>query len=105
MPLAGNYIKLSEGVLDIMRFDKYVKVKKTVVDPKLNFPKDITTLDFHVVELNGETVSSLFSITSSVLQAQLEPYLVGEKFISYRFTFTQTKGEYQPPRLVSIEHT
>lgn len=104
MPAAGNYIKLEQGVYDVMRFDGFKKVKKEVVDPVLGFPKDITTLDFHVIELNGEKVNTLFSITSSVLQSQLEPYLAAEKYLMYRFTFTQTPGAFQPPRLVQASH-
>jgi len=103
MPLEGNYVKLKVGLLDTMRFDMQKKVEKDVIDPLTKFPKRITTLEFHVIELNGETVSTVFSISSQVLMSRMQSFLDGDQYLSYRFTFTQTAGENEPPRLVSAQ--
>ncbi len=102
MPLVGNYIKLEIGILDTVAFDRAVWHPKSWDDPATGINKDVKTLDLHVIELNGEKVNTLLSITSSKLQEQLKPYLDGERYLTKRFTFTQTPGKYQPPRLVSV---
>lgn len=98
-----NYVKIEVGKLTTIRFDAAVKLKKPVPDPDLGFPKDVWTLNLHVTELNGQPVSTLYSITSQTLRAALEPYLQAEKYRSYRFTLTKDPGPYAPPRIVSAQ--
>ncbi|MFA5379068.1 MAG: hypothetical protein WC455_25155 [Dehalococcoidia bacterium] len=96
-----NYVKIEVGVLTRMRFDKAVWETRSVMDPKLGFAKDVSTLNFHVVELDGKPVSTVWSITSSTLQEQLKPYLAGDKYLAYRFVITRDGGGYAPPRIAS----
>jgi hypothetical protein len=84
-----------------MKFDAYAWEKKSVKDPTLGFAKDLMTLNFHVVELNGETVSTVYSITASTLQAAFKPYLDKDKYLAYRFSITRDGTGYAPPRIAS----
>lgn len=101
--VTDNYLKIEVGKLVSIRFDKAIKQSKPVMDPALGFSKDITTLDLHVTEKDGLPVSTLLSISSLTLQKALEPYLVDEKYLLYRFTLTKDPGAYAPPRIVSAQ--
>jgi hypothetical protein len=96
-----NYVKIEPGVLTQMRFDKFAWEKRSVPDPSLGFSKDVQTLNFHVVELNGATVSTVYSITASTLQAAFRPYLDRDKYLVYRFTITRDGAGYSPPRIAA----
>lgn len=96
-----NYVKIEPGVLTQMRFDKFAWDKRSVMDPKLGFAKDVMTLNFHVSELNGAPVSTVYSITATTLQEALKPYLDRDKYLAYRFTITRDGSGYQPPRIAA----
>jgi len=96
-----NYVKIEPGVLTQMRFDKFIWEKRTVPDPSLGFSKNVMTLNFHVVELNGSPVSTVYSITASTLQAAFRPYLDRDKYLAYRFSITRDGAGYSPPRIAA----
>ncbi len=96
-----NYVKIEPGVLTQMRFDKFAWEKRSVPDPSLGFSKDVMTLNFHVTELNGSPVSTVYSITASTLQEAFKPYLDRDKYLAYRFTITRDGTGYSPPRIAA----
>jgi hypothetical protein len=102
MAEASNYVKIEPGVLTQMRFDAYKAEKRAVPDPHLGFTKDVMTLNFHVTELNGQPVSTVYSITASTLQEAFKPYLERDKYLAYRFTITRDGSGYQPPRIAAV---
>lgn len=101
MPEITNYVKIEAGALTSMRFDKFAWDKRSVPDPRLGFTKDVMTLNFHVVELDGKSVSTVFSTTSTTLQEAFKPYLERDKYLAYRFTITRDGGGYAPPRIAA----
>lgn len=96
-----SYVKLSVGTPTVMRFDKYAWQKRAIIDPELGFGKDVKALVFHVVELDGKPVSTIFSLISDKAQKEFEPYLAGEKFLRYRFTVIKEGTGFAPPRIMS----
>jgi hypothetical protein len=102
MSQEANYVKIKPGVLTRMRFDRAVWEMKSIPDPKLGFSKDVNTLNFHVIELDGQTVSTVFSTTSTTLQEAIKPYLERDKYLAYRFVITRDSGGYAPPRIAAV---
>jgi hypothetical protein len=95
-----SYVKLEPGMPTVMRFDMYKWVQKAVIDPKLGFPKNVKTLAFHVIELDGRTVSTVYSVISGNLQKEFMPYLAGDKYLSYRFTIIKEGPVDIAPRIM-----
>ena len=95
-----SYVKLGVGKPTVMRFDKYAWQKRAVIDPDLGFAKDVKALVFHVVELEGRPVSTIFSLISDKAQKEFVPYLAGDKFRRYRFTIIKEGAGFVPPRIM-----
>jgi len=96
-----SYVKLEVGTATVMRFDKYAWQKRAIIDPELGFAKTVKTLVFHVVELEGKPVSTIFSLVSEKAQKEFEPYLLGDKYLRYRFTMIKEGGGFIPPRIMT----
>ena len=95
-----SYVKLKPGMPTVMRFDEYKWVAKAVMDPKLGFAKTVKSLAFHVIELDGRLVSTVYSVISGNLQKEFDPYLVGDKYLGYRFTMIKEGPVDIAPRIM-----
>lgn len=95
-----SYVKLKPGMPTVMRFDAYKWVAKAVIDPKLGFAKTVKSLAFHVIELDGRLVSTVYSVISGNLQKEFEPYLAGDKYLGYRFTMIKEGPVDIAPRIM-----
>ena len=95
-----SYVKLKPGMPSVMMFDAYKWVSKAVIDPVLGFAKSVKSLAFHVVELEGRPVSTVYSVISANLQKEFEPYLVGDKYLGYRFTIIKEGPVDIAPRIM-----
>lgn len=84
-----------------MRFDAHSYQHREITDPELGFSKTVTALVFHVVELEGEPVSTVFSLISEKGKRQFEPYLAAERYRRYRFTVIKEGTGFVAPRIMS----
>ncbi len=100
MAVEENFVKLEIGIPVVMRFDKYAWQSRQVLDPDLGFTKTVKTLVFHVVELEGMPADTVFSLVSVKAQKEFEPYLLGDKFLRYRFTVIKEGPGFVAPRIM-----
>ena len=96
-----NYVTVGPGQTVAMRFDQEVESSATRTDPKTGIKSDVKTLVLHVTELNGQTVSTIFSVLSQTLQQALQPYIDAGTLTRYRFTITRGSGDWDPPRIAA----
>lgn len=94
-----NYVALEPGVPARLHFTEIFKQTKTIVDPLTRRPKSLTTLECTVDELNGQPISSVYSVSSEKHAQDFAPYLVGERYRDYDFIITVSgegwRREYQ----------
>lgn len=95
-----NYVKLAVGVPVTMRFDRHGWLEKRITDPILGFTKTVRSLEFHVMELEGAPSDTIFSLISTKAQEEFAPYLVGEKYLRYRFTVIKEEPGFVAPRIM-----
>jgi len=103
MPVEESYVRLKPGIPVTMRFDDAKFITKEVVDPVLGWKKNVKSLAFHVVELNGAAVSTVFSLVSQKAMNEFEPFLERDRYKRYRFTIIRDAGAWTAPRIVSAE--
>ena len=84
-----NYIALQPGVPTRMHFTDDYYVEREIADRETGKPKRIKSLVFWVDELNGEPAARTFSVLSQKLQAPLEPFRPGKRYVDYDFIITQ----------------
>lgn len=96
-----SYVKLEVGKPITMRFDAHAWQPREIVDPDLGFKKKVKALVFHVVELNGHEVSTVFSLISDKGQKEFAPYLERERYKRYRFTVIKEAPGFAPPRIMT----
>jgi len=71
------------------------------MDPKTGIKSDVKTLVFHVTELNGQPISTIYSVLSQTLQKAFQPYIDGNTYPRYRFTITRGSGDWDAPRIAA----
>jgi len=98
-----NYVMVEVGKPRVMRFDKYAWDNRTIPDPRLGFSKTVRTLVFHVTELDLKPADTTFSVVSTVLQAEFQPYLDNGSYATRRFTIIKEAGGYSPPKISRAE--
>ena len=99
----ANYIVLVEGIETRLVFDSYAWATITITDPDLHKEKRVKSLKFHVVRIDDEPVSTIFSILAKGLIGEMEPYLKDNKYLSYEFTFVKTWARGVGAKLVSTK--
>jgi len=97
----GNYVTMNAGETKTMRFDKAVWTTISREDPRTKITSNVNALEFHVVELDGQPVSTKFSTISQALQQALQAYIDRGMLTRYRFTITKGAGRYEAPRIAS----
>jgi hypothetical protein len=97
----GNYVTMGPGETKTMRFDKAVWTTIKRKDPRTGITSDVNALEFHVVELDSQTVDTKFSTISQQLQNALQAYIDQGKLTRYRFTITKGAGRYDAPRIAA----
>lgn len=90
-----NYVELQRGVPALMHFTSYIKTPREITDPKTNLLRTINILEFEVDRLNGQPVSTRYSITSEKHAADLEPDLAGERYRGYEYIITKVGVSFQ----------
>lgn len=98
-----NYIVLVEGVETRLVFDAYAWTEIMINDPDLHKLKRVRSLKFHVVRIDEEEVSTIFSILAKGLIGELTPYLTADKYKDYEFTFVKTWARGTGAKLVSTK--
>jgi hypothetical protein len=84
-----------------MRFDQAVESSTTRKDPKTGITSDVKTMVLHVTELNGQQISTIFSVLSQTLQQAFQPYIDAGTLTRYRFTITRGSGDWDAPRIAA----
>jgi len=84
-----NYVGLNPGIPRRMHFTDDYLVDRDIWDPQLGRSKRVRSLVFWVDELDGENVARTFSILSTKLQQQLQPFLEGKEYTKYDFVITE----------------
>lgn len=95
-----SYVKLKPGMPTTMRFDQYKWLSKAIIDPRLGFAKTVKSLAFHVIQLEGRPVSTVYSVISDKLQKEFLPYLEGDTYLRYDFTVIKEGPEDVAPRIM-----
>jgi|SRR5208337_1062316 len=98
-PVSQNYVTIGPGQTASMRFDQAVESAATRKDPKTGITSDVKTLVFHVIELNGQPVSTIYSVISATLQQAFQPYIDKGTYMKYRFMITRGSGDWDAPRI------
>ena len=96
-----NYVTVAPGTTQTMRFDQAVESSTTRKDPKTGITSDVKTMVLHVTELNGQPISTIFSVLSQTLQQAFQPYIDAGTLTRYRFTITRGSGDWDAPRIAA----
>jgi len=70
-----NYVVLEPNKTKRMRFDKWSKDDRQIVDPQNRMNKTVTAWAFHVTEIDGQPADTVFSTLSNKLQLTLAPLI------------------------------
>jgi hypothetical protein len=98
----SNWVILQPGVQKVLRFSDHRITTTVITDPITRGSKTVEALQFSVIEEDGSPVSRSFSVISQKLAGELGPYLVGNRYLSYRFTFIKDSPGPTPPRIASV---
>lgn len=98
-----SYIVLVEGEETRLVFDSYAWATITIMDPDLHKEKRVKSLKLGVTRIDGEEVSTVFSILAKGLIGELEPYLTGDKYKDYEFTFLKDWRKGVGAKLISVK--
>lgn len=83
-----NYIALEPGIPRRLHFTDDYLVEREIWDSQIGRSKRVRSLVFWVDELDGENVARTFSVLSTKLQQQLQPFLDGKEYTKYDFVIT-----------------
>ena len=97
------YVVLERGIPTRLIFDKYGRLSQKVTDPILGWEKNVPTLKFHVIEKDGKSIDTVYSVLSVKLMKEFEPYLTNERYRRYAFTIVKDGPVDKPPRIVTVE--
>lgn len=100
MAVEESFVKLEVGIPVAMKFDKYAWQSRQILDPDLGFTKTVKSLVFHVIEVDGMPADTVYSIVSKKTQNEFEPYLLGDRFLRYRFTMIKEGPGFVAPRIM-----
>lgn len=84
----NNFISLEEGVPTVMHFADHEIQPRDVRDPLTGRVKPLNVLVFRVDELNGQSVSSEWSITSERAASNFAPFLEDKSYVTRLWTVT-----------------
>jgi hypothetical protein len=89
-----NYIQLERDKPTLLHFTDHYYVKREIADKDKGGMKWVDTLVFWCDRLEGEDIARTFSVLSTKLAANLEPFLVDHKYRKYDFRITKTGEGY-----------
>ncbi len=83
-----NFIVLEEGKATVMHLEDHEIQERAIRDPLTSRAKIIKALVFRVDELNGQAVSSEWSITSERAASNFEAFLADKSYVDRIWTVT-----------------
>ena len=70
-----NYVSLEPNKTKRLRFDKWSKEDRQIIDPVSKLNKTVSVWVFHVTEVDGQPADTVFSALSYKLQQTLAPLI------------------------------
>uniref|UniRef100_A0A6H2A6E1 Uncharacterized protein n=1 Tax=viral metagenome TaxID=1070528 RepID=A0A6H2A6E1_9ZZZZ len=99
----SNWVLLPPGVKKVLHLTDHRVVDRVITVPETGREKSVQSLEFDVDFEDGIAVSKSFSVVSQKLAAELNPYLLGDRYKHFGFTFLKPSPGRIPPRLVLVE--
>jgi len=102
MPKPG-FIKLEPETTKRLRFDKWWREDRTIIDPKSRQPKTVEVMVFHAIEEDGKPVDLPFSVLSYKLQQTLAPLINTGALFTRVVSITWYPRDYAAEYAVALE--
>jgi len=89
-----NFVKLVPEKTKRLKFDKWWKEQRQIIDPKSKMSKTVTAWVFHVTEEDGQPVDTVFSVLAYKLQQTLAPLIDTGAIFTRRVDITWYPRDY-----------